>query len=623
MIPREIIDKILASADIVDVVGEFVQLRKSGANFKGNCPFHQEKTASFMVSPEKGIYKCFGCGEGGNAIQFFIKYHNLSFAEAAKELAKKYNISIVDENSASFNDFSRREAAIKALEYAADIYNKNLFANEGKTAFKYFQTRLISRETINKFQLGYSADDWNDLSRTLYDKGFSKDALIDAGLIIEHESGSFYDRFRGRAMFPIKDNLGKVIAFGARILAEDAKQAKYVNSPQSLLYNKSRALFGLFEAKHEIAKTGEVFLVEGYLDFLTLFQAGVQNAAASSGTALTSEQLDVLSRYAKKLFIVYDSDSAGVKAADRAVPLALEKNFNVRIVLLPKGDDPDSIVRTQGVSIFRRYVSDSMDFVDFKIKLFKERGMLESSTGQAESYRELITLIAKIPDKLQHDYYINIMADKLNLSRYQVEKLYYEKKQIEAAKKPSDNANSAPEQIFSAKDGGSAAAGDDNYSKDNYFPASQNVSEEEKFILQILLNQSETRKTLIEKFQISKSTFGSLISAEVFEALQSMIEEDLKVNAIMSSDAVSEPAKSLIGELSIADFSEHSDNDLDYRNKFEMGIAAALKKIEFNKVNAQLIELQSKIKSSPSTELMKEFQKLLKRKNELTNQILN
>jgi DNA primase len=431
-IPEEIIEEINRQADIVEIIGEYVDLKRRGANFVGLCPFHNEKTPSFNVSQEKGIYKCFGCGKAGNAVGFLMDYTGMNFPEAMESLAGRLGIEIPKISSpAAEQKQSRRSSALKAIETAGRLYHSMLGKPEGQKALKYYYKRNFGKELIKKFKLGYAPDSWNSTLETLKKRGFSEQNMLDAGLIIERDNGGHYDRFRDRAMFPIRDFMGRPIGFGARRMSEDSDQPKYINSPQSLIYDKSRSLYGLFEAKNSMRNRREAILVEGYADVLTLHQAGFDTAIASSGTALTPEQLDVIARYCKKIYMVYDADEAGTKAARKGTEIALAKGFEVLIVTLPPGEDPDSMILENGADAFRSYLRDASGFVDYFIEYHRRLGRLNSPEGKAEAARELIRMIAKIPDRLRHDFYIGHLASLLGLSERELQTVYGEKSRVE------------------------------------------------------------------------------------------------------------------------------------------------------------------------------------------------
>lgn len=417
-IPEHIVEQIRQQSDIVEVVGEVVQLRQRGRNYIGLCPFHGEKTPSFNVSPDRGIYKCFGCGKGGNVFSFLMEYHKMSFVDAVKSLAHRLGVSLPenDDDSNDGGEYGRYEAVYALLREAANFYFKTLASPAGQAGADYVRRRAFQEVTVKEFGLGYSPDQWQGLIDEMRKQGFTDEVFVDAGLAVKRDNGGLYDRFRGRLMFPIQNAMGRVVGFGARILKDEPGQPKYINSPQSLVYDKSKVLYGIFQAKEAIRREGTALLVEGYADLLSLYQAGFRNVVASSGTALTREQLQLVGRYGKKLIIVYDGDFAGANAALRGLELALEEGFDVRIARLPEGEDPDSLVRNRGVQAVDRVLSESLSFVDFKGEMLKAQGALATPEGQAEAVRSLVESIAKVPDHIRRDFMIRAVAFRFELN---------------------------------------------------------------------------------------------------------------------------------------------------------------------------------------------------------------
>ncbi len=369
-IPPEKIEEIRSANDIVEVVSQHVRLKKRGKNYVGLCPFHQEKTPSFTLSSEKQVYHCFGCGKGGNVFTFVMEFEKVSFTESVRSLAERAGITV------SYTEVDREqqneiESLYNACRFAGLHFYINLTkTDEGRTALEYFHQRGFSDETIRTFGLGYSSNSWDGLVLRSRDEGIKREDLLKAGLIRTREDGSDYDYFRGRAMFPIFSTSGRVVGFGARKLREDDPLGKYINSPETPIYNKSRILFGLFHSKDAVRAEDNALMVEGYADLISLFQAGIQNVVASSGTALTEEQVQLISRYSKKLTLVYDADSAGSNATLRGMDIAFAQDLDVSIVELPEGEDPDSFVRKSGGKEFRTLLGQSMSFIDFKAKQF-------------------------------------------------------------------------------------------------------------------------------------------------------------------------------------------------------------------------------------------------------------
>jgi DNA primase len=424
MIDPSIKDEILNRADIVDIIGDVVDLKKRGANYLGLCPFHNEKTPSFTVSQDKGIYKCFGCGKAGNVFTFMQDYHGLTFKESLKELAIRLGIRFEEEDSYSKEALSEKELIYKALEHACNFFVQSLYADCGKSALEYYHKRGFSDDTIRKFALGYSPATWDSLINFLNSLNFSNDIIAAAGLAIAKDNKRYYDRFRGRAMFPIKNVIGKVIGFGARDLSGASDVPKYLNSPQTPVYDKSVAIYGISVAKNEIRNKKNIILAEGYADVVSLHQGGFGAAIASCGTSLTTGQLKELYRYADKLTISYDSDSAGVNASEKAIELALNQGFEVKIVRLPDGEDPDSIIRELGASVYQSYLDEAFTFLEFKYEIAKKNGIHESPKSSAEFIRNIVKLIVKIPDRLQHDFYISKLAMLMKMSELQIREIY-------------------------------------------------------------------------------------------------------------------------------------------------------------------------------------------------------
>ena len=361
MIDQATIDRILDATQIVDVVSEFVTLRKRGVNYVGLCPFHNEKTPSFSVSPTKGLCKCFSCGKGGNAVHFIMEHEQLSYYEALKYLAKKYNIEIKErelsneEKQAQNNRESMFIVNSFARDYFQDILTNHI---DGKsTGMAYFRQRGFRDDTIKKFQLGFSTDARDALAQEGQKKGYRKDFLLKTGLCYERDDHSLSDRFRGRVIFPVHTLSGKVVAFGGRILNADKKIAKYVNSPESEIYHKSNELYGIYFAKQAIVKQDRCFLVEGYTDVISMHQSGVENVVASSGTSLTSGQIRLIHRFTNNITVIYDGDMAGIKASIRGIDMLLEEGMSIKVVLLPDGDDPDSFARKHNATDFQAYIT--------------------------------------------------------------------------------------------------------------------------------------------------------------------------------------------------------------------------------------------------------------------------
>lgn len=410
MIKQETVDKILDAARIEEVVGDFVELKKRGTSLIGLCPFHHEKTPSFNVSVSKGIYKCFGCGAGGDSVKFVMEHEKYTYPEALKYLAQKYHIEVEEaertpEQAAALD---KRESLFIVTNWAAKFFREVLWdTGEGRTVgLNYFKERGYREDIIRKFELGYSPESWTALYDQAKAAGYKEEFLETTGLIIRKDDGGIYDRFRGRVMFPIHNLTGRVLGFGGRTLKTDKKAAKYVNSPESEIYHKSDVLYGLFFAKKAIVEADNCYLVEGYADVLSMHQAGVENVVSSSGTSLTSGQIRLISRYTKNVTILYDGDEAGIKASLRGTDMLLEEGLNVKVLLFPDGNDPDSYVQRFGSTAFKDYVaSHQQDFIFYKTHVLL-RNAGNDPIKRAEVIHDVVQSIALIPDAIKASVFI-------------------------------------------------------------------------------------------------------------------------------------------------------------------------------------------------------------------------
>ncbi len=409
MIDRTTIDRILDTADIVDVIQDFVTLKKRGVNFIGLCPFHNEKTPSFTVSPSKGIYKCFGCGKGGNVVNFIMDHERLSYPESLKYLARKYHIEVEEKEPSEeeLRQQDERESLQVVTSFARKYFSDILFNHaEGKAVgMAYLKERGYREEIIRKFQLGYSREDKNAFTSAALKQNFKKEILVRSGLSVERND-ELYDRFNGRVIFPIHSLSGNVLGFGGRVLRKDDKTAKYVNSPESELYHKSRIVYGIYQARKSITSLDKCFLVEGYTDVLSLHQCGVENVVASSGTALTPEQIRLIKRFTSNVTILYDGDEAGIKASLRGIDLLLEEGLNIKVILLPDGEDPDSYSRKLSYQQFMEFlVREEKDFIMFKTSLLME-DTRNDPVKRANLITDIVRSIAVISDRIKRSVYI-------------------------------------------------------------------------------------------------------------------------------------------------------------------------------------------------------------------------
>jgi DNA primase len=468
MINRETIDKIMDTARIEEVVGDFVHLKKRGTSLIGNCPFHGEKTPSFHVSVTKGIYKCFGCGKGGDSVRFIMEHEKYSYPEALKFLAQKYNIE-VEETVETVQDVeaqNARESLYIVSQFAATFFEDQLWnSDEGRAiGLSYFKERGFREDILKKFNLGYSPDVWDALTQDAIKNKHTEDYLERTGLSIRNDKGKLYDRFRGRVMFPIHNFTGRVIGFGGRTLKTDKNVPKYVNSPESEIYHKSNVLYGLFHAKKAIRDQDNCYLVEGYADVLSVHQAHIENVVASSGTSLTIEQIRLIGRFTQNVTILYDGDAAGIKASLRGLDMILEEGLNVKVVSFPAGDDPDSYMHKVGAGAFKTYIEEKrQDFILYKANiLLAEAG--NDPIKRAGIIRDIVESIAKIPDNIKASVFIRecssllaieerVLLNELNTMR--AAKL---KKNSPQARSQPQHQDLPPENLFADDDQAPAIA---------------------------------------------------------------------------------------------------------------------------------------------------------------------
>lgn len=420
MIDQQTRQRILDTAQILDVVSDFISLRRQGVNYVGLCPFHSDRNPSFYVNPAKNICKCFSCGEGGTPLNFIMKHEQLSYSEALKYLAKKYNIEVVEreETEEEKQRNNERESLFILNDFAAKFFRDQLLESEEGRAvgLAYFRERGIREETIEKFGLGYSPEDRSSLTTAAERAGYSLKRLVEVGLSIQPEGQTTaFDRFRGRVIFPVRNLSGRYVAFGGRIMGKRDKIAKYLNSPESLIYSKSRELYGLYWAKSAISKANKCYLVEGYTDVLSMHQSGIENVVSSSGTALTIEQIRLIRRFTTNITVLYDGDQAGIKAALRGIDLLLEEGFSIKVVLLPDGEDPDSFARSHSSAELQAFLNEhETDFIHFKIDLFRDE-MEHDPLRRAELISDIMRSIALIPDMIQRAVLLQSSASILRM----------------------------------------------------------------------------------------------------------------------------------------------------------------------------------------------------------------
>ncbi len=454
MIDQETVRKILDTADIVDVVSDFVKLKRSGANYMGLCPFHNERTPSFSVSKSRGICKCFSCGKGGTPVGFIMELEQLSYVEALRWLANKYNIEIkereltAEERAAA----TERESMLTLNDFALQFFEHTLTdTDEGRAiGLSYFRSRGLTDAAIKRFRLGFAPEQRDALSTRALAKGYSEDLLVSTGLCTRPERGGLYDRFRGRVMFPVFSVSGKVVAFGGRTLKTSKEVAKYVNSPESVIYHKSNELYGLYQAKREIVKKDKCILVEGYMDVISMSQRGVENVVASSGTSLTEGQIALIHRFTPNVTVIYDSDPAGIKASLRGIDMLLAQGMNIKVMLLPDGEDPDSFARSHTLEEIEQYFKENeTDFIRFKTRILLDSLESNDPVGRAGVINSIARSIAVIPDRVVRSEYIKdcarLLATDEDIVRLQVSKFANEAAdKAKTAPKPADPDDKTP-----------------------------------------------------------------------------------------------------------------------------------------------------------------------------------
>ena len=417
LISKETIDKIMDTVHIEEVIGEFVNLKKSGQNYKGFSPFTEERNASFFVSPAKGIFKCFSSNKGGSVVTFLMEHEHYTYPEALRYLAKKYGIEIEEKEQSpeEKEKMDEREALFHVNAFAQKFFNEQLLeTDEGKSVgLSYFKDREYNQDIIDKFGLGYSPGKWDALTGHCLSNGYKLEYLVKTGLTIEKDENKRYDRFRARVIFPIFNLSGRVVGFGGRILTKEENKPKYVNSPESPIYNKSNVLYGLNLAKSEIIRQDKCYLVEGYTDVISMHKAGFENVVSSSGTALTPDQIRLIKRFTKNITILYDGDQAGIMASFRGIDLILEQGMNVRIIMFPPDEDPDSYVRNHRSAETREFLSGEKDFIRFKTGLLLE-GTKGDPVKKGGLIREIVETIALIPDNIYRNVYIKECSSLLD-----------------------------------------------------------------------------------------------------------------------------------------------------------------------------------------------------------------
>ena len=528
MINQETIQRIMDATRIEEVIGEFVTMKRRGTNYIGCCPFHNEKTPSFSVSPAKGIYKCFGCGESGNAVGFLMKHEHYTYPEALRWLAKKYNVEVEEEKMSEeqIEKNNERDALFHVSEFAQQYFSSLLYEDEMGSAIGlgYFHSRGLTDKVIKDFGLGYCLEQWDNFTSYARKNGYSDNVLQKTGLTIFKDDGKSYDRFRGRVMFPIYSVSGRVLGFSGRILSKEKQAAIYVNSPDSEIYNKSNILYGLYQAKNAITKADKCYLVEGNIDVISMYQSGVENTVASCGTSLTTEQVKLIRRYTKNVTVLYDGDNAGIKAAFRAVNMLFEEGMHVRVVLFPEGEDPDSYAQKNGSTKLQEYLKENeTNFVLFKTKVLAD-DIKGDPIRKAEVLSEIVRTIALVGDLLERTEYVKQCASVLHLPE--------ETLQNEVAKalnrKLYDNINQKPDP-------------NDKDLKENVEGVSETALEEEarrEHVAPFSLNPAQSQEMKIVKLLLN---YGSeLISLEVEDDAGNKENNEYTVAQVVVNDVLAD-----------------------------------------------------------------------------------
>ncbi len=634
MIRQETIQTVIETARIEEVVGDFVSLKKRGANMWGNCPFHNEKTPSFSVSPSKGIYKCFGCGKAGTAVNFIMEVEKITFPEAIRFLARKYQIDVEEERQTEeqIQAGNERESLLQVTAFAQKYFTEQLLnTDEGKSVgLSYFRERGITDESIAKFQLGYCNNSWDDFTKHALAEGYKLDFLDKTGLsIVKPDEKKQFDRFRGRVMFPILNLTGRVIGFGGRIMTTDKNKPKYVNSPESEIYNKSHTLYGIFQAKSAIVSKDNCFLVEGYTDVISLHQSGIHNVVASSGTSLTNDQIKLINRFTQNITILYDGDYAGIKASFRGIDMILEQGMNVKIVLFPDGEDPDSFARKhRSQEVIEFIEKESSDFITFKTNLLLgESG--KDPIKRANLIKEIVHSISLIPDKIIRQVYIRECSSLLSIEELilntEVNKLLRQK----FIKENSLDQQSVPEQQIVIPPE----------------PQKQNepsdVENQEREIIRLLLTYGHTdiffehedefkqmaevpvkvALFIVNDLSNDEITFENPVYQFIYEAYQTSLKEETVIDQQFflhhPESVVSTMAAELLltrYEVSAAGWEKHNIFVKEEPSRLKQVVMRSLLAMKARKVEQMLDEIQHKLRNATDDEesmnLLQQFQTL-------------
>lgn len=651
MIPKETVDTIIETARVDEVVGEYVTLKKRGANLLGLCPFHNEKTPSFTVSPSKGIYKCFGCGKAGGAVNFIMDHEHYSYPEALKFLANKYNIEIEEEEQTAeqIQELNAKESLFIVSQFAADYFEKQLHETEQGRAIglSYFKERGFREETIKKFKLGYSPDEWDAFTSEALKEKYKLDFLEETGLTIVKGEKQF-DRFKSRVMFPIQNISGRVIGFGGRTLSADKKTAKYLNSPESDIYHKSKVLYGLNLAKKKIIETENCFLVEGYTDVISFHQNGVENVVSSSGTSLTIDQIRLIKRYTNSITILFDGDAAGIKAAFRGIDMILEEGLNVKVLAFPEGEDPDSYAKSHSNAELEAFLKEkALDFIRFKTSLLlKDTG--DDPIKRAGLIKEIVGSIALIPDPIARSVYLqecsNLMdiEEKALLSELNKVRRNKLSKQIQVKERAENQANIEDiQEPEIKKEFASPAVLLDYQEKDiirtlikygNHeiqLPAEEDESEPDKNKTPELI-EATVAEYLIHEVEEDDLSFSNPLYTKIYDLFKSAIEDK---SSVTENDLVSHQDKE-VSSFVIECLLEKYALSLNWEEKHKIltisedqvlprAVHKGICSWRLNKVQQMILDQQELLKNNAEDyeEVVLQLSKLLEAKKALANEL--
>lgn len=620
-IPDDFIRQITNEADIVDVISNFLNLKKRGRNFISLSPFTNEKTPSFIVSPQKQIFKDFSSGKGGNVITFLMEYEKLTFIEAVQYLANYLNIELpVSKNVNTKKEreqYSKRNKILSLLKTTSDYYRRQLKEGNNSSAIDYLLKRGITEKSQEKFQIGLSPDDWNSTKNFLSQKGFDEKIMIESGVIARSSKGNIFDRFKSRLIFPIRDHLGKVVGFGGREIKGDKNTAKYINSPQTSVYDKSNILYGFFESMDSIRKSEEVIVVEGYMDVISLHQVDINNVVAASGTALTKQQVSKLKRYVNTVYLNYDSDRAGTEATKKAIELCLDQDLEIKVISLPEGEDPDSIVKLDGKKGFDKYKNDSLSFLEFLFRDFKNTNK-GSPRERSAFIRKSLNLIDMISDRFVHDYFISELTSLMDMDKEEIEIIYKEKTQI------SQSQNNGKLELVSSK-------GELDY--DIILRNLKNYLVRSEINIFSLLLKSDDIHNLISRLNLTADFFYTDKAKLIFDHIENIDFQDTSelIQKIIEDEHSDDELHSIITNIMfLEDSFSHSEKWRDYRNielesnnkevQEEM-ILDSIKKIILTNIQDEYDDLIKRIEQEPDNiELLRDLKSLKFRRKEMLSE---